>query len=112
MHVGATLLLRDAKIGLEQAGLKASDSNVGVAPLLNFSTEWAFARQWTAIVDFEGLSGGPGRALDLAFKLRYDLTDRWSIGGGYRMLEGGVDNDEVYNFTWFNYGFLTVGCQF
>ena len=112
MHVGATLLVRDAKIELEQAGRKASDSNLGVAPLLNFSTEWAFARRWAAIFDFEGLAGGPGRALDLALKLRYDLTDRWSVGGGYRMLEGGVDSDDVYNFSWFNYGFLTVGYQF
>ena len=90
MHVGATLLVRDAKIELEQAGLSASDSNVGVAPLLNFSTEWAFARRWKAIFDVEGLAGGPGRAIDLAFKLRYDLTERWSLGGGYRRLEGGV----------------------
>jgi hypothetical protein len=112
MRVGATLLVRDAKIELEQAGVTASDSNVGVAPLLNFSTEWDFARRWMAIFDFEGLAGGPGRALDLALKLRYDLTDRWSIGGGYRMLEGGVDSDDVYNFSWFNYGFLTVGYQF
>lgn len=112
MHVGATILLRDAKIELEQSGLKASDSNVGVAPLINFSTEWAFANRWAAIFDFEGLAGGPGRALDLALKLRYDLTDRWSVGGGYRMLEGGVDSDDVYNFSWFNYGFLTVGYNF
>ena len=112
MHVGATLLLRDAKIELEQTGQNASDSNVGVAPLLNFSTEWAFAKRWAAIFDFEGLAGGPGRALDLALKLRYDLTDRWNVGGGYRMLEGGVDSDDVYNFSWFNYGFLTVGYQF
>ncbi|MGD9308966.1 MAG: hypothetical protein PVG51_07510 [Desulfosarcina sp.] len=27
-------------------------------------------------------------------------------------LEGGVDSDDVYNFSWFNYGFLTVGYQF
>ena len=112
MRVGATLLVRDAKIELEQAGQRASDSNVGVAPLLNFSTKWAFARRWAAIFDFEGLAGGPGRALDLALKLRYDLTDRLSIGGGYRMLEGGVDGDDVYNFSWFNYGFATVGYQF
>ncbi len=112
VHAGATLLVRDAKIELEQTGQKASDSNVGVAPLLNFSTEWAFAKRWAAIFDFEGLAGGPGRALDLALKLRYDLTDRWSVGGGYRMLEGGVDSDDVYNFSWFNYGFLTVGYQF
>ena len=112
MLVGATILVRDAKIELAQAGLKASDSNVGVVPLLNFATEWAFANRWTAILDFEGLAGGPGRALDLALKVRYDLTDRWIIGGGYRMLEGGVDNDDVYNFSWFNYGFITLGYQF
>ena len=112
MRVGATLLVRDAKIELEQAGVSASDSNVGGAPLLNFSTEWADARRWTAIFDFEGLAGGPGRALDLALKLRYDLTDRWSLGGGYRMLEGGADTDEVYNFSWFHYGLLTVGYAF
>jgi hypothetical protein len=112
MNVGATLLIRDAKIELEQDGKIASDSNVGVAPLLNFSTEWALARRWTAIFDFQGLAGGPGRAIDLALKLRYDLSDRWSIGGGYRMLEGGVDSDDVYNFSWLNYGFFTLGYQF
>ena len=62
-----------------------------------------FARRSTAIFDFEGFAGGPGRALDLALKMRYDLTDQWSIGGGYRMLEGGADTDDVYNFSWFNY---------
>jgi hypothetical protein len=36
LHAGATLLARDAKIELGQAGRKASDSNVGVVPLLNF----------------------------------------------------------------------------
>lgn len=112
LRIGATLLLRDAEIELEQAGVKASDSDVGVVPLLNFSTEWGFANRWTAILDFEGLAGGPGRALDLALKLRYDLSDLWHVGGGYRMLEGGVDNDDVYNFSWFNYAIFTVGYRF
>lgn len=109
---GATLLLRDAEIKLEQTGVTATDSNVGVAPLLNFTADWAFANRWTATVDFEGLAGGPGRALDLAFKIRYDLTDNWSVGGGYRTLEGGVDTDDVYNFSWFNYVFASVGYRF
>lgn len=112
LRVGATLLLRDAEIELEQAGVKASDSDVGVVPLLNFSTEWVFANRWAAILDFEGLAGGPGRALDLAIKLRYDLSDLWHVGGGYRMLEGGVDTDDVYNFSWFNYAVFTVGYRF
>jgi len=50
--------------------------------------------------------------MDLALKMLYDLTDQWSIGGGYRMLEGVVDSDDVNNFSWSNYGFLTVGYQF
>lgn len=112
LHVGGTLLVRDAKIELEQNGLTASDSNVGAVPLLCFSAERTFGERWTAILDFDGLAGGPGRALDLALKMRYDLTYRWRVGAGYRMLEGGVDNDEVYNFSWFNFAFLTVGYLF
>ena len=112
LREGGTLLIRDAEIKLEQAGVSASDSNVGGAPLLNFTADWAFANQWTATVDFEGLAGGPGRALDLALKLSYDLTDNWSIGGGYRALEGGVDTDETYNFSWFNYLFASVAYRF
>lgn len=112
LRVGATLLVRDAEITLEQNGVTASDSNLGVVPLINFSAEWGFAHRWTAIFDFEGLAGGPGRALDLALKVRYDLTDSWNIGGGYRTLEGGVDNDTVYNFSWFNYALLTIGYRF
>jgi hypothetical protein len=112
MRAGVTILVRDAKIELAQDSLVASDSDFGFAPLLNFSTEWAFARRWTAILDFEGIAGGPGRALDMALKVRYDLTDHWNVGAGYRTLEGGVDSDDVYNFSWFHYALLTVGYQF
>ena len=51
-------------------------------------------------------AGGPGRAFDAAIKFQYDLTDRWRIGPGYRTLEGGVDNDTVYNIAWFHYAFI------
>ncbi|MCJ8499857.1 DUF481 domain-containing protein [Desulfatitalea alkaliphila] len=112
MRVGATILVRDAKIELEQNGISASDSDFGFAPLLNFSAQWAFAPRWTAILDFEGLAGGPGRALDLSLKVRYALNDHWSVGAGYRTLEGGADSDDVYNFSWFHYALLTLGYQF
>ena len=112
LRIGGTLLIRDAEIELTQPGVSTSDRNVGIAPLINFSGEWAFANRWTAILDFDGLAGGPGRALDLALKVRYNLTDHWSLGAGYRTLEGGVDTDDTYNFSWFNYAFLTVGYRF
>ena len=112
LRAGAALLLRDAEIELEQNGVKASDSNVGVVPLLSFAADWLFADQWAAMLDFEGLAGGPGRAFDVALKLQYDVTDRWYVGGGYRLLEGGADNDTVYNFAWFNFAFVSVGYRF
>lgn len=112
LSAGATVLLRDAEIELEQNGVKTSDSNIGVVPLLSFAAEWSFIDRWAAILDFDGLAGGPGRAFDVAIKLQYDLTDRWRFGAGYRTLEGGADNDEVYNFAWFNYLFLSVGYRF
>ena len=31
------------------------------------------------------------------------LSDRLVLRAGYRILEGGADNDEVYNFSLFNY---------
>lgn len=112
LRAGAALLLRDAEIELEQNNVKASDSNVGVVPLLSFAADWMFADQWAAMLDFEGLAGGPGRAFDVAIKLQYDMTDRWYAGAGYRILEGGADNDTVYNFAWFNFAFLSVGYRF
>ena len=112
LRAGGALLLRDAEIELEQNGVKASDSNVGVVPLLSFAADWLFADKWAAMLDFEGLAGGPGRAFDVALKLQYDVTDSWYVGGGYRLLEGGADNDTVYNFAWFNFAFVSVGYRF
>ncbi|MEW6185174.1 MAG: hypothetical protein AB1585_05470 [Thermodesulfobacteriota bacterium] len=110
--VGATLLVRDADIQLIQNGKEASKSNVGVVPLLHLAGQWSFAKDWQALLEFAGLAGGPGRALDLALKIQYDLSDRWQISAGYRSLEGGVDTDEVYNFSWFHYAFFSAGYRF
>jgi hypothetical protein len=33
----------------------------------------------------------------------YRVSDRFGLKAGYRILEGGADNDEVYNFALFNY---------
>ena len=112
LRIGGTLLIRDAEIELTQPGVSTSDKNVGFAPLIFFSGEYAFAKRWTGILDFDGLAGGPGRAIDVALKIRYALTERWGVGAGYRMLEGGVDTDDTFNMSWFNYLFATVSYRF
>ena len=110
--VGFTANIRDAEIALSQQGKSASDSNVGFVPLLNFYGEYLFADRWRFIVDFDGLAGPQGRAVYLGLMARYDVAESWYIGGGYRTLEGGADNGQVYNFAWFHFASLSAGYRF
>lgn len=110
--IGATAKIRDAEIALRQGAIAASDSDVGLVPLINLYGDYQFAEKWRFIVDFDGLVGPQGRALDLGLKVQYDVTKQWYLGGGLRSLEGGADNDEVYNFAWFNYAVVNVGYRF
>ncbi|WP_455206185.1 hypothetical protein [Kaarinaea lacus] len=111
-HVGFTAKVRDAEISLKQDSKFAKDSNVGVVPLLNLYGQYRFTKRWHFIVDFDGLASSKGRAFDLGLIGRYDVAEQWYLAGGYRTLEGGADNDEVYNFAWFNYAFLSIGYRF
>ena len=111
-HIGGTLKVRDAEIRLRQGNVTASDTDVGAVPLLNLYGEYSVANAWTFIVDLDGLASPQGRALDLGLLARYDLTDAWYLAGGYRTLEGGADNDSVYNSAWFNYLAFAAGYRF
>ncbi len=110
-RIGATAFIRDAKVELRQAGRVATDSNVGFVPLLSAALEYAIAPRWTALIDFDGLVSTQGRAIDAAAKIRYDLSDAWYLSAGYRVFEGGVDND-TYAFGWYNFALLSLGVRF
>jgi hypothetical protein len=105
---GGTLLLRDAEIALEQNGQRASKSNVGVVPLLHVAGHWRMTPRWRALMELDGLAGGPGRAVDGTVQSFYQASDRWEFGGGYRTIEGGSDTDDVYTFAWFHVFTLSV----
>jgi hypothetical protein len=111
-HVGVTAKIRDAEITLKQDGKFASDSDTGLVPLLYLFGEYQLTDRWRFILDFDGLASPQGRAADLGLFAHYDITRQWYAGGGYRLLEGGADNDEVYNFAWFNYLLLSAGYRF
>lgn len=107
--IGGTAKIRDAEIAISQGGNRSRDSNVGFVPLVNLYGKYQINSFWKMIVDLDGLVGPQGRAIDLGIKMHYQIDRQWYVGAGYRTLEGGVDNDSVYNFAWFNYALLTVG---
>ncbi len=108
-YVGGTIKVRDAEIALTQGAQFANDTDVGVVPLVYLYGDYKINNKWYFIFDMDGLASKQGRAFDMGLKLTYAISDRWYVGGSYRLLEGGADNDSVYNFAWFNYLLLSVG---
>lgn len=111
-RVGVTAKVRDAEVKLKQGEKTARDSNVGLVPLVYLGGQWQFAERWRGILDMDALASPQGRAIDLALKLEYALADQWRVAGGYRTIEGGADNDNVYTFAWFNAVVASLTYQF
>ncbi len=112
LRVGATLKVRDAEIRLKQGGTESYDDDVGLVPLLYFAGDYRLSERLTFRADFDGLAGGPGRAIDLGIGLDYAITQRWQIGAEVRVLDGGADTDDVYNFARFNSAALSISTSF
>lgn len=109
---GATVKVRDANIRLRQGALVEGYDNTGVVPLLSLVGYRQFGERWTLVIDADGLWAPQGRAFDVALKTRYAVNDRLSLGLGYRTLEGGADNDDVYTFAWQHYALAEVALKF
>ena len=106
--VGFTGKVRDASIALEQGAIASRKDNVGFVPLLHLAGEWRAAPRWRLSLDADALAGGPGRAIDAALKVGYDLRDGLTLQAGYRTLEGGADVEETYNFAWLHYAVASI----
>ena len=109
---GVTLNVRDAEIELRQDGVRRNRSDTGLVPLLAMEGEWRFAPGWYGLLDFEGLAAPQGRAFDAALKLGYDVTPNVTVAGGYRILDGGADNDDLYTFARFDSAVLGLTWRF
>lgn len=108
-RIGGTLLVRDAEITLSQGATRASDDNLGVVPLFGFDMDWQLGDRWQAVIDGNALASGQGRAEDVFFGVRRSGSDATDLQFGYRVLEGGADNDDVYTFALFNH--LAIGIR-
>jgi len=104
--LGLTAKIRDAKISLASAGLESEKANVGFVPLINFRMSWRPYEKFGILLEGDALAAPQGRAEDVLIAATYRLSDRFGLKAGYRILEGGADNDVVYNFALFNYALV------
>jgi len=100
---GATVKVRDAVIRLASNGVSSEKTDLGVVPLVNFKFERRLGARASLLVEGDALAAPQGRAEDLFAGVVFDAGRRWSIKAGYRLLEGGADNDEVYTFAAVHY---------
>lgn len=107
LGLGLTAKIRDAAISLDGGGIHAEKTNTGFVPLINFRLAWAFAPPVSLLLEGDALAAPQGRAEDVLLALRYRPIPRLEVKVGYRILEGGADVDEVYNFALIHY--LVIG---
>ena len=98
LGLGFSAKIRDARVKLSTEDISAKKDDIGFVPLLNVFAAYDFGG-WALFLKGDGLAGGPGRAFDFFLGGDIPVTDHLSIKAGYRILEGGADVDEVYNFT-------------
>lgn len=100
---GATVKVRDAVIRLRSGGTTAEKTDLGVVPLVNFKFERRLSGRAAFLLEGDALAAPQGRAEDIFAGVVVDAGRRWSIKAGYRFLEGGADNDQVYTFAAVHY---------
>lgn len=112
MGAGVTAKVRDAAIRLRGDGRSAEKKNTGLVPLLSFRAEWRVASPVRLVFDADALAAPQGRAEDLLAAVAFDIDSHLAVSAGYRLLEGGADNDEVYTFTWIDYWVAGLSYRF
>jgi hypothetical protein len=107
LGIGFTAKIRDAAVEVEGSGKSSKKTNVGFVPLLHFRVLWQFQNDWGLLLEGDAAAASQGRAEDVLLALQYSLSEKVHIRAGYRIIEGGADVEEVYNFSLIH--FLSAG---
>lgn len=110
--LGFTAKIRDAEIALDGNGMSSSKTNVGFVPIINFRLFYKMNEKIGFLLEGDALAAPQGRAEDILLAGTYRFSDHLLFRIGYRVLEGGADNDEVYNFALFHYASIGISYTF
>lgn len=105
---GITGKIRDARVAFSADGKSNETTDLGVVPLINFSIELLPNNPLSFIIIGDALVGPQGRAEDVFAGANYKINNTIKFKAGYRVLEGGADVDQVYNFSLIHYGVLGI----
>jgi hypothetical protein len=106
LAVGFTAKVRDAVVEVRGAGRTGRKTNVGFVPLLHFDADWRLAPRLGLTFGGDALAAPQGRAEDVQLALWYAPRPKIVVRAGYRLLEGGADNDKVYTFALLHYAIV------
>ncbi|MDZ7722454.1 MAG: hypothetical protein U5R06_06450 [candidate division KSB1 bacterium] len=112
LGAGFTAKIRDAEISVKGGGKEASKTNVGFVPIIHFRVFYKMTDRFGFLLEGDALAAPQGRAEDVLAALTFRATNAFDLKLGYRILEGGADNDEVYNFALIHYASLGTSIRF
>ncbi|MBM3316458.1 MAG: hypothetical protein FJY75_01270 [Candidatus Eisenbacteria bacterium] len=107
LGAGLSAKIRDAEIRLEGADVKAATRNTGFVPLIHFRADWTPRPAWSLVCEGDALIGPQGRAEDVFLGAAFRVRPELQLKAGYRILEGGADVEQAYNFALVHY--LSLG---
>lgn len=103
LGLGATVLLRDARIALTQGSRVAENTDLGAVPLISFNLVYSPIEKLSIILKGDALVTPQGRAEDIFLGITYDLIDALELKGGYRLIDGGSGVDQIYSYAMFHF---------
>lgn len=113
LSAGLSVLIRDARIAVEQGNTGEETTDLGVVPLISFDLNYAYSSKLDFLLKGDALVGPQGRAEDVLLGARYELLDdKLKARAGYRIIEGGADVSQVYNFSLIHFASLGLSYSF
>lgn len=111
-RLGVTLKVRSAEIGLAGDSGRSVKEDLGLVPLVYAYARYQASHGFALELEADALAAPQGRAEDVSLKGVWRLSDRVELDLGYRLLEGGADNDKVYTFAYFHYAVAGARVRF
>lgn len=108
LGAGLTGKIRDADVRFKSESQDTHFDNIGFVPLINFYASYKPSYRWSFILEGDALAAKAGRAEDIFAGASCLINPKFSVKLGYRVVEGGADVEDVYNFNWINYGSVGI----